>query len=225
MSQVLLERILDAFPKTFLTHLLERQTALYQMALGSVRAEQPWTDAEAFDLLPHWRRAIFESELRKAAVSCNLKARNVLHNGENCNCVTIEAKTLVLTAHFVNSPKEFVRDAESRKQNAGVNRWLTHYVDERLLTSPVPKVDNRQIYVNLLHGAVFPTSKKQDRPIDPVTCFLHFAIPAADSKEYLAGCNWSAQELLRHYASADSSAYEPIVTIADRAQPVVKKKA
>ena len=224
MSQVLLDRILDAFPKDFLARLLERQMALYQMALDSARTEQPWTDAEAFDLLPHWRRAIFESEVRKTAITCQLRARNVLHNAENCNCVTVEAKKLILTAHFVSGPNEVVRAAESRKQNAGVNRWLTHHVDERLLIAPIPKLDERPIYVNLLHGALFPTSKKQDRPIDPLTSFLHIAIPAADSKEYLAGCNWSAQELLRNYASDDKAA-EPMVTIADRAQPVVKKKA
>jgi hypothetical protein len=225
MPQVLLERILDAFPKAFIVHLVERQMALYQMALASVRTEQPWTDAEAFDLLPHWRRAIFENELRKAARSFGLRAMNVLHKGENCNCVTVAAKKLILTSHFVSGPNEFVRDAESRKQNAGVNRWLTHHTDERLLVTPIPKLDEKPIYVNLLHGALFPTAKKQDRPIDPLTSFLHIAIPAADSKEYLVGCNWSAQELLQHYASIDDRAAEPVVTIADKAQPAVKKKA
>jgi len=221
MSEVLQSRILDAFPRSFITRLLERQLALYQQAVDHVMRDQPWSEVEAVVLLPYIRRALWETELRRAAIDCQLTPVDVPHVGQNATCVTVRAKRLVLTEHFVSGPSEFVRDAESRKQNAGVNRWLTHHVDPRLLIAPPPKLDEKPIYVNLLHGGVFPTSKRSDLEIDPSACFLRLAIPAADSKEYLAGCNWSAQELLQNYAGDE----EPAVTIADRALPVVKKKS
>jgi hypothetical protein len=221
MSAILLNRILDAFPRSFVSRLLERQLALYQQAVDQVMRDQPWSEVEAVVLLPYVRRALWETELRRTAIDCHLKSLDVPHVGQNSTCVTVKAKQLVLTEHFVTGASEFVRDAESRKQNAGVNRWLTHHVDQRLLTSPLPKLDEKPIYVNLLHGGVFPTSKRSELKIDPSACFLRFAIPAADSKEYLAGCNWSAQELLQNYAGEE----EPAVTVADRALPVTKRKS
>jgi hypothetical protein len=225
MSRILLERILNVFPPSFVSRLVERQFSLYQQSIDQVMSEQPWSDVEAFTLLPYIRRALWESELRKTAIECGLKTFDLSHVGQNSSCVNVKAGGLVLTEHYVSGPSEFVRDAESRKQNSGVNRWLNHYTDQRLLTTPLPKLDEKPIYLNLLHGAVFPTSKKADVKVDAFTCFIRFAIPAADSRQYLAGCNWSAQELLQHYASAPRTATEPAVTVADRAKPVIKKKA
>ena len=221
MSKVLFDRILDAFPRTFVSRLVERQLSLYQQAIDQVMQDPPWSEVEALVLLPYVRRALWETELRKTAIDCQLKAVDLPHVGQNSTCVNVKAKRLILTEHFVSGPSEFVREAESRKQNSGVNRWLTHHIDPRLLTAPPPKLDEQTIYLNLLHGGAFPTSKRSDLKIDPSTCFLRFAIPAADSRQYLADCNWSAQELLQHYAGE----IEPAVTVADRAQPVIKKKS
>lgn len=222
----MLERFLEAVPEKFLKTLLERQGQMYRQSMDIALADvQPWSRAEALNVLPHIRRAVWEQGFRSTSIECGLKAFDLAHNGKNATCVHVKAKRLILTTHFVSTPGEFVREAESRKQNAGVNRWLSHYVDQRLLTYPVPKLDDKPIYINLLHGAVFPTTNKSESDnFDVSTCFIQIAIPAADSKQYLPGCVWNAQELLQHYAATEQTAAEPEVKIADRAIPRTKKK-
>jgi hypothetical protein len=224
MSEVLLQRFLKEVPQGLVQWLLLRQTAIYQQSIELAFNEQPWTHAEAITLLPYLRRALWEADFRKAAIDQSLTARDSDHNAKNSSCVLVKAGSIILTGHCVEGPNKFVHEAESRKQNAGVNKWLNHYIDPRLLTSPVPKLDARPIYINVLHGALFPARRKDAMTVDPSTCFLRFAIPAADSNKYLAGCNWSAQELLTQYTPA--VAVEPTAkNIPDEARPSIKKKA
>jgi len=224
MSKVLLQRFLDSVPAEFVKHLLERQLSIYQQAMHLAFDEQPWSEIEAITLMPYIRRALFESEFRKAAIQSGLKTHNSDHVAKNSTCVLVKAGGIILTGHCVEGPEEFVREAESRKQNAGVNKWLNHYVDSRWLTAPIPKLDERPIYINVLHGAWFSSRRTGAGTVDPASCFIRFAIPAADSNKYLAGCNWSAQELLAMYAPA--TAAEPTAkSIPDEAKPSIKKKA
>jgi hypothetical protein len=223
MSRVLLQRFLDAVPQEFVKWLLERQLPIYQQSIALAFNEQPWTNAEAITLLPYVRRALWEADLRKAAIQFGLKPHNSDHVAKNSSCVLVKAGGIILTGHYVDGPEDFVREAESRKQNAGVNKWLNHFIDNRLLTAPVPKLDERPIYINVLHGAWFPARREEAMTVDPATSFLRFAIPAADSNKYLAGCNWSAQELLAQYAP--TAAVEPTAkSIPDEARPSIKKK-
>jgi hypothetical protein len=224
MSKLLLQRFLDAVPGEFVQWLLKRQLPIYQQGIELAFNEQPWANAEAITLLPYIRRALWEADFRKAAIENGLKAHNSDHKANNSSCVLVKAGGIILTGHCVVGPEEFVREAESRKQNAGVNKYLNHYIDNRLLTAPVPKLDERPIYINVLHGAWFPARREDAMTVDPASCFLRFAIPEADSNKYLAGCNWSAQELLAQYAPA--TAVEPTAkSIPDEAKPSIKKKA
>lgn len=224
MSAVLLQRFLAAVPHGFVQWLLSRQLSIYKQSIELAFNVQPWTHAEGITLLPYIRRALWEADFRNAAIQHGLKADDSDHKARNSSCVLVKAGSIILTGHCVDGPNDFVREAESRKQNAGVNRWLTHYVDSRLLMAPAPKLEDRPIYINVLHGAWFPTRQQDAITVDPSTCFLRFAIPAADSNQYLAGCNWSAQELLSMYAPA--AAAEPTAkSIPDEARPSVKRKA
>jgi hypothetical protein len=224
MSKVLLDQFLSAVPKEFVMTVLARQMPLYLQSIATAFNEQPWTDAESVTALPYIRRAHWEADLRRTASACGLKPYDKEHVGKNSSCVHVKAKSIILTTHYVDAPNEFVREAESRKQNAGVNRWLTHHVDDRLLNTPVPKLEERPIYINMLHGAWFPLRREDGMMIDPATCFLRFAIPAADSNQYLAGCNWSAQELLSQYAPVPAA--DPIPKeMPDVARPSIKKKS
>jgi len=224
MSTLLLQRFLDVVPREFVTWLLARQLSLYQQSIELAFNEQPWSNAEAITLLPYVRRALWEADFRKAAIESGLKAHNSDHVAKNSSCVLVKAAGIILTGHYVDGPNEFVREAESRKQNAGVNKWLNHHIDSRLLTTPAPTLDQRPIYVNVLHGAWFPARREDAMTVDPSTSFFRFAIPAADSNQYLAGCNWSAQELLAQYAPATT--VEPTAkSIPDEAKPSIKKKA
>jgi hypothetical protein len=217
-SQSLGGRIVRTFPKRFFERLPQRQKPLYDQSLA-LAFNETWTRPEAFSVLPSIRRALWESEVRKTAIECRLKPFDVNHEGDNSSCVTIKAESLVLTCHFVEGARQFVREAESRKQNAGVNRWLDYYTDSRLLTAPIPKIDKQPIYLNLLHGAYFPEIKSENLAIDESSCFLRIAIPANDSPRYLY--NWSVQEFLQSYTTT-LRAVTPDVSIEDKAQP--KKK-
>jgi hypothetical protein len=224
MSKLLLQRFLDAVPREFVKWLLERQLSIYKQSIAIAFNEQPWTNAEAITLLPYVRRALWEADFRKAATESRLKIHNSDHTAKNSSCVLVKAGGIILTGHYVDGPSVFVREAESRKQNAGVNQWLNHYVDNRLLTTPVPTLNERPIYINVLHGAWFPARREDAMTVDPSSSFLRFAIPAADSNQYLADCNWSAQELLAQYAPATT--VEPTAkSIPDEAKPSIKKKA
>jgi hypothetical protein len=217
----LLGRFLQAFPKQFLVRLIARQKPLYAQSIA-LAFNEGWSRAEAFSVLPSIRRALWENETRASAIECGLLCSDEPHAGENCSCVTVRSDGLILTVHYVEGPNQFVREAESRKQNAGVNKWLHYFTDERLLTSPVPKINSRPIYLNLLHGAAFPTSSNSNLDIDETSYFLRVAIPACDSTMYLY--NWSAQELLQSYAAAPQAA-QPAVALEDRAQPRKKAEA
>jgi hypothetical protein len=224
MPNVLLQKFLSEVPQAFVKWLLERQLAIYQQSIEWAFNAQPWSNAEAVTLLPYIRRALWEADFRNAANHCGLKTHNSDHMARNSSCVLVKAGSIILTGHFVDGPNDLVREAESRKQNAGVNKWLSHYVDSRLLMAKVPPLEERPIYINVLHGAWFPARQQDAMTVDPTTCFLHFAIPEADSNQYLAGYNWSAQELLSQYVP--TAAVEPTAkVIPDEARPSIKKKA
>lgn len=215
MANILLDRFVRAFPKQFLTHLMERQQPIYQQSIA-LAFNESWTRAEAMNTMPYIRRALWESEFRKTALACGLKAYDTAHAGDNCTCVMVKADGLIVTAHHVDGPGEFVRDAESRKQNAGINDWLPEHIDERLLLQPLPKLGRKPIYLNLLHGGPFVTSAVGVVTVDATSCFLRIAIPDDDSKKYLY--NWSAQEVLLAYATAPAAAAVP-QAVEDKAQP------
>jgi hypothetical protein len=225
VTNLLLERLVGAVPREFVTWLLARQQTIYRQSIAFAFNNENWTPAEAMSVLPYIRRGLFESEFRKAGIECGLKTFDMPHAGENCSCVMVKASGLILTEHYVDGPGQWVRDALSRKQNTAVNRWLEEFADERLLLHPLPKLGRKPIYLNVLHGGHFANSETDSLTIDPSSCFLRFAIPEfaiADegSKKYLH--NWSAQEVLLAYESTANTALAP-QTIEDKAQP--KKKA
>jgi hypothetical protein len=211
----LLGRFLSAFPQHFLERLVQRQKPLYAQSIAIAFSES-WSRVEGFSVLPGIRRALWENETRRAAIECGLKCADVPHVGDNCSCVTVNADGLILTVHYVDGPNQFVREAESRKQNAGVNRWLNYYTDERLLISPIPKIGDRPIYLNLLHGANFPTLSSEKLLIDDTTYFLRLAIPASDAGCYL--CAWNAHELLQAYKTSPQ-AVSVKAELEDHARP------
>lgn len=222
MSEVLRQRFLSEVPREFVQWLLLRQAAIYQQSIELAFNEQPWTNAEGITVLPILRRALWEADFRRGAIAAGLQPRDSDHMAMNSSCVLVKAGSIILTGHCVDGPSEFVREAESRKQNAGINQWLRYHIDSRLLTSPAPSLNEHPIYINILHGALFPARRQDAMTIDPSTCFLRFAIPAADSNKYLASCNWSAQELLSQYAPVKST--EPTAkSIPDKARPSIKK--
>lgn len=220
MTGMLLERFVRSFPKQFLVRLSERQQSIYHQSIAMASTEA-WTAAEAASVLPHIRRGFWESELRKVAVECGLRCFDMpFQDGESSTYVLVKARGMILTAHYVDGPHQFVREAESRKQNAAVNSWVNEHTNENLLLHPLPRLGTKPIYLNLLHGAFFMRSANGSVGIETTSCFLHLAIPEEAAKRYLY--NWSAQEILLAYDSAAETAAGPHV-IEDKATPRTKK--
>jgi hypothetical protein len=224
MENELREKFLNAFPEKFLKRLYERQASIYQQTVAMSFQDQPWDSHEAYEILPHIRRATMEAAMRKSAIEAGLRTANLPHKGKNCGCVHVKSAGFTLTGHYVCNPKEFVREAESRKQNRGLNQWLDYHIDERLLVRPAPRLDSRPVYVNLLYGGVFPSRKNDTLTLDPTTFFLNIAVPSADMPQY-QWAPWSVQDLLRRYAEMPASQEEPQAVIADTARPTKKRKA
>lgn len=219
VASYLLDRFVKEVPKQFLVRMLERQHALYQQSIAAAFDER-WSAPEALNVLPHLRRAFVEHDFRQTAIACGLKAFDTPHAGDNCTCVLVKAGQLILTAHYVDGPKQFVRDAESRKQNAAVNGWMDEHIDERLLVNPLPKFGNKPIYLNLLHGGIFLRTADGKVSVDSTACFLHIAIPDEASQKYLY--NWSAQEILLAYSTAATQTVAVLEAIEDKAKPRAK---
>jgi hypothetical protein len=222
VANIFLDRFVRAVPKQFLTRLLERQQALYAQSIAMSFNDQSWASAEANYILPHNRRILFESDFRKAAKEYGLSAFDSFHVGDNCAYVMVKADGLIITEHYVEGPKQFVRFAASRKQNAAVNSWVYEYTDDNLLTQPLPKLGRKPIYLNLLHGCALSQSSSGELSAIPESCFLRIAIPDDESQKYIY--NWSAQEVLMAYAVTADSAAAP-QAIEDKAQPRTKIKA
>lgn len=192
------EKFVRAFPPQFLQMLVLRQRSLYEQAIA-MAFDSAWAWPEAASVLPCMLRALWEAEVRAIAVGVGLRAVDRKHTAENCGYVMIDAGGLTLTVHRVASPHEFVRDAESRKENAAVNRFACcYYTDERLLTAPLPQPGSTPVYLNLLHGGHMARSVEGKMSVSPESLFLRVAIPDPLTRTYVR--NWSAQELLSSYA-------------------------
>lgn len=209
-----IQRITAAIPQNFWTYLQERQLAIYNQSLAMAFGES-WGVAEAHSVLPVIRRALFESTLRESAVAAKLEPWDSPHVGNNSSCVTVKAPGLVITGHFIDGPNQIPQEAESRKQNAALNKFYQYHTDERLLTNPLPKLDGNAAYVLLLHGAQFPGLRTDNLAIDPTTCFLRAAVPAVDCRTYLF--NWSFEELLAEYSPNRPVEQQP--ALEDNARP------
>lgn len=228
MADYLFDLVGTSVPTSFWKRLQRRQPALYAHALDYAFSGSTWDRPEAYQVFQSARRANWESEVRTAARECGLKAHNMPHNGGNCGYVLVKAKHLILTFHYVDGPGEFVRSAESRKQHAGVNAWCDEYSDENLFLEKPPILgDGKPIYINVLHGAAFPTAKQADtvplqklKAIDPSTCFMRVAIPDSLSSQYVR--NWTTLDFV--VASFGKEDVQPAtaVRVEDKAKPVLK---
>jgi hypothetical protein len=221
VSDPLLDKITKSTPEGFFKQLFERQPALYAQALAVAFKEFTWKMPEGFHVLHAVRRALFENELRASALANAIPFYDVPHLGGNCSYVMVKSKPIIFTVHYVDGPCQFVREAESRKQNAGINKWVDYYLDERLFVEAPPAIrKDKPIYINILHGGDF--SRITDGlTVDPTSLFIRVAIPDSQSVQYVR--NWSVQELIQAYASRSDSAAAQ-TEIEDKAKPVIRPK-
>ena len=218
MEDSIRDIILKDIPSGFLERLLTRQEGLYGEAYSVSFDSTLWTDREAETIFPVVRRALFESEFRKAAQTHKLKVHDRQHEGENYGYVLARAGRLRLTAHQVSGPNQFVRPCVSRKQNAAVNRWVDAPPLPGTLQEALPDLhESGLVNAYILHGRII--EKRGGKKF--TTSFLRIGIPDAELTRYRR--SYDVPELLQLMAQ---KATGTLVTpeIADQAQPKFKKE-
>jgi hypothetical protein len=210
--QALVEMLIADLPVKFISGLIERTPLVYQEAFSRSYEEPTWEEEEAYYILGHNRRVIFESMFRAEAVKAGL-AVDVKDNGRNCPYTLVRAGRFILTASHAHSQNDIIQRAIFRNQHAGVNRLLINPL------LPIPELDPARlseadsIYILLLHGEEF----KNPRQLG----FMRVAFPSAGTESYVENlCLFKLhQEMLVRSNAIPQE--EPII---DLAQPRIKKK-
>ena len=213
----LLNLFVTSVPESFLQRISDRQPALYQEAWE--KANDPsWEEEERRYIEPHLRRILMEAELRQAAEDQGCRSFNLPHAASNCDYVLVKAGRIILTAHQVSRSGESVRPCVSRKQNAGVNRWLDELPLEGVLREPLPSLETGDsILAYLIHGRSGVLQRKEEEPLD---LFMRIAIPESDDlTRYIR--NWSIDELMGAYVAMRS---DEIPATEDLVTPRVRQK-
>ncbi len=188
------ELVLKEISERFFLRLWARQTALYQEAREHSRGTSLWTSIESNTVWPNCRRAAMEHEARLAASECGLRHLDAEHAGGYPYGIVRSTK-LALTIHHESGPNVVVRKCVSRIQNSAVNTFLDHYVDQEMLTQPLPNLNEAGlIYGCLLHGI----SVERRAGKDYSTYFMRLAFPDAEFSGYTK--NYGIGELLQLYA-------------------------
>lgn len=202
-------------PVGFVTELARRQPQVYEEARASAYADPRWTKAEGRSLIGHFERAIFENVTRVAARNHGLSYDDVDHVGDNCSCVHVYAGNLALTTHRVSEPGQFVRQCESRKQNAVVNRFLNGYVLEGSLCAPLPDLEKApQIRLYILNGTKLNANNEREH-------FVQLAAPDAELSRYQWACSFA--ELQQAYLADSRKDASGDVGIQSAQKPKLRK--
>ena len=171
-------------PVEFVDHLTRRQRWVYEEANRQCYDNPLWTEAEARYILGHTERVLFENEMRKGAVSFGIDWENANHVGDNCTYVKVVSGKFKMTGHRVPCPGYFVRPAESRKQEAAVNRFMDGYVLDGALSIPLPLLKQaKQIAAYILHGTTVDENGEKK-------LFLQLAIPDSELDGYRWECSF-----------------------------------
>ena len=212
----LLNLFVTSVPESFLQRISDRQPALYREAWEQAN-DPSWEEQERRYIEPHLRRILMEAELRQAAEDQGFRSFNLPHAASNCDYVLVKAGRIILTAHQVSRSGESVRPCVSRKQNAGVNRWLDELPLEGVLREPLPSLETgASILAYLIHGR-FRVQRKEEEPLN---LFMRIAIPeSGDLTRYIR--NWSIDELMGAYVAMRS---DEIPATEDLVTPRVRQK-
>jgi hypothetical protein len=210
--EALTEMLIDEVPVGFVSGLVERTPLVYGEAYSRSYEEPTWDEPEAYYILGHNRRVIFERMFRDEAIKAGLTV-DVRDNGRNCRYTLVRAGRFILTASHVQGETDIIKRAIFRKQHASVNRLLLNPLLPMPELDPARLSDASSIYVLLLHGEEHKNPKQLG--------FMRAAFPSADSESYVENlCLFKLhQEML--VRSRAIPAEEPIIDIA---QPRLKRQ-
>lgn len=164
----------------FLQALTERLAAIYEEAHEEllVRFDAP----ELHDLLPHFRRARFEQEMRGIARQHGLTGISQLNRRRTSFHTRVTANDMVLTASAVATPRTIVRHAEFRETLAR---------DSQMTLWNDPGPEGSAYYSLYIHG---PLVTPQGHSL-PKLGFAHLVFPNRFLTSYIGRI-----DLLESYA-------------------------
>ena len=175
----LINALVDSLPVNFLSHLHQSIPGVYSEAYAMAFDAPTLQKPEAEYLMPHNRRALFETSFRQAAIDSGLKASAKPNRRATASYSLIEAGPFLITASYVCEPRKFVRSALFRNSHAELNKYLAQgqlFGEEKKEEEDSTAKANK-IYCILLHGADAENSKKLG--------FMQFAFPDMENKKWV----------------------------------------
>jgi hypothetical protein len=169
--------LVAALPVSFLKSIHEAMPHTYHEAFHAMHYNPLLGSAEASGVVPHYRRAVFETALRKAAVQCGLQATSQPNSRRTHYFTVVRSGNIVLTASHVHERHGKVRRAQFRSDYSAVNQLLAQRTLDVFDTPEVFSVRDGSIYCILVHG---PHSDEKD-----CAGFMQLAIPDPRSSEWL----------------------------------------
>lgn len=209
----LFEMLVETVPFSFVKNLVQKTPLIYNEAFVSSYEDPRWDESEAFTLLGHLRRALFEKMFRQEAINAGLIVGVENNRIGSCPFTIIKAGNFLLTASYSHSESQMLQSAIFRKQYARVNEMVENPFLPFAEIDAVRLRDADGIYANLLHGSA---SKKDFRSVG----FMRIAIPSSDGTTYVE--NIDLFEILRVMQQRASTNQE--VVLVDIAKPKLKKK-
>lgn len=176
----------------------------YEMAYTSAVISEP----EAEYLMPHNRRAIFETFFRAQALTNGLQAVSQPNIRLTAKYSVVKAGKFYITASYVSEPGKFVRPAHFRGKHAALNRYLSQQRIEIFDTPDVLQGEEDGIYCILLHGP--------DKNNKTQLGFMEFAFPNKNNTDWVDTFKFS--DVLA------ASEQRLIIPMADNAKPKLKKQ-
>ncbi len=176
INKLLFDSILSDVPHEFLRELPIIREQVYGETYERVLNDYKYEDAEASYLLPHMRRAAFESLFRSRAKAYGLVATIESNKKNNAYYTVVRAGRFHLTASFVRNENDFVRHAHFRDKHASLNGVLAQ-LD---WVKPDKHTVVNDLYAIVLHGADARNSNPDT--FNDTGGFLQIAIPSDDNK-------------------------------------------
>lgn len=204
----LFNALTNSLPVGFLRKLNSGVPGIYSEAYEMAYRSPVISEPEAEYLMPHNRRAIFETFFRKSALESGLQAISQLNVRSTAKYSVVKAGLFYITASYVNEPGKFVRPAHFRNQHASLNYLLAQ---QRITAFDTPEMLQGRadgIYCILLHG---PDRKEKMKP-----GFMEFAFPNHNNNDWV--------DLLRFSDVLNASEQSTIIMPVDNAKPTLKKQ-
>jgi hypothetical protein len=173
----------NALPLTFLEALAQGVPALHAEAKAEATGSPLIDEPESHYVLPHLRRAMFETLFRREATKAGMQAVCMPNKRETAVFTLVRSGPFLFTASHVSQPGGAVRSAAFRSERAALNELLEQ--DDMFPDALAAELkaadagDERSVvgvYCILLYGGDVGSA---------VAPFMEFAFPTTESTSYV----------------------------------------